>query len=702
MMTNNGLVDGSWELTLTITDLQVEKTLRVKGDLHVGGVMLKLVESLDMAVDWSDHGLWWPDKNLWLSRTRSTLDQYGVQADARLWFTPMHKSLRVMLPDLQVRDMLVNFSTNVFSDVIRICKELGIRHPEELSLARKMDMESLKRNQGVSATRRTQIPGMTSSPNGHTPLNNSYDSGTLGSPYRNTSTPQGTLMRNSGRAGTPGSPFGTLGGNSPNYSFNANGTLSPGSAHSLSFDGAIESTVASSPFVTAREAWNYLHRPRSIAEKARLNAAWLDSSRSLMEQGIVENELVLLRFKFFNFYDLNPKYDRARINQIYEQAKWSLISEEIDCTEEQMMMFAALQLQVQQQSQVPQPDVDGTGNQSEDEIDAALTDLQVSLEGSSMSAAGDITRTPELHGYLRFFKPKKFAFKSFKRYFFVFRDTQLSMFRSHDDKDSGEALVKVNLKGCEVKSDVNVSSQKFNIKLFVPENDGMMEMWLRVETEEQYSRWMAAFRLASKGRTMADSSYDSEVKSIQAFLTMQHPTSAPVLNPSDVNFQAENYIAARFMRKLKTGKSASQRILEAHANVQDMTLVDAKLSYIRAWQTLPEYGLTYFIIKLKSSKKEDLLAVAQNRMVRMDLQSGDVLRTWRYQNMKAWSVNWEIKQVQVSFEGEGEDIAFQCLTADCKVVHEYIGGYIFLSMRSGDRNQSLNEELFHKLTGGWI
>lgn len=70
-----------------------------------------------------------------------------------------------------------------------------------------------------------------------------------------------------------------------------------------------------------------------------------------------------------------------------------------------------------------------------------------------------------------------------------------------------------------------------------------------------YSRWSAAFRLASKGRTMADSSYDSEVKSIQAFLTMQHPTSAQALNPSDVNFQAENYVCPRYLRKLKTGKS---------------------------------------------------------------------------------------------------------------------------------------------------
>jgi kindlin 2 len=68
--------------------------------------------------------------------------------------------------------------------------------------------------------------------------------------------------------------------------------------------------------------------------------------------------------------------------------------------------------------------------------------------------------------------------------------------------------------------------------------------------------------------------------------------------------------------------------------------------------------------------------------------------------MKSWSVNWDLKQVQVSFEEE--DLAFQCFTTDCKVVHEFIGGYIFLSMRSGDRSQTLNEELFHKLTGGWL
>ena len=39
-----------------------------------------------------------------------------------------------------------------------------------------------------------------------------------------------------------------------------------------------------------------------------------------------------------------------------------------------------------------------------DEVDAALTELQSSLEGSSISAQGDITHIPELSDYVRFLR----------------------------------------------------------------------------------------------------------------------------------------------------------------------------------------------------------------------------------------------------------------------------------------------------------
>lgn len=54
-------------------------------------IMNMFLFNAGISIDWSDHALWWPERNLWLTRTRFTLDQYGVQADALLYFTPVHK-----------------------------------------------------------------------------------------------------------------------------------------------------------------------------------------------------------------------------------------------------------------------------------------------------------------------------------------------------------------------------------------------------------------------------------------------------------------------------------------------------------------------------------------------------------------------------------------------------------------------------------
>ena len=107
-----------------------------------------------------------------------------------------------------------------------------------------------------------------------------------------------------------------------------------------------------------------------------LSIRWLDSSLSIMEQGVREFDTVCLRYKYFNFYDLNTKYDSNRINQIYEQARWQILNEEIDCTEEEMMLFAALQLQVAMQAHVPQPSND---EDETDDVDEDLKKLQMTL-----------------------------------------------------------------------------------------------------------------------------------------------------------------------------------------------------------------------------------------------------------------------------------------------------------------------------------
>lgn len=109
-------------------------------------------------------------------------------------------------------------------------------------------------------------------------------------------------------------------------------------------NGGLTESLAQSPTTISPEVRVKLIKPKSLIERARMNVAWLDSSLSIMEQGIREFDILRLKFKFYSFYDLNPKIDAVRINMIYEQAKWQLLAEEIDCTEEEMLMFAALQV----------------------------------------------------------------------------------------------------------------------------------------------------------------------------------------------------------------------------------------------------------------------------------------------------------------------------------------------------------------------
>lgn len=706
--------DNTWNLRVFITDLQVEKTLRVRGDLHIGGVMLKLVDP-ENPKDWSDHALWWPARNMWLTRTKSTLDQVGLHADAVLHFTPMHKTLRVQMPDLRYLDCRVDYSIKTFGAVVALCKDLGIRHPEELSLCKPLEPAHLKKNYAdlpkkkipfeqngnardfvhPAADTNTFIPATATGFHGSS---GSLDGPTNGGPFSCAPVqhPHYTPNKPALQSTPISSPTGTLRHNYTNghTSFNE-------SSSSL---GDTMDNLAYSPCAPSPEARSRLVKPKTLVERARMNVGWLDSSLSIMEQGIREFDTLCLRFKYYTFFDLNPKYDQVRINQLYEQAKWQLLNEEIECTEEEMLMFGALQFQVNLQNEVPQPDsgidTSSLDNAADDDVDAALRELQITLEGPSNGHnAGDITHIPELTDYLRFLKPKKFTLKGYKRYWFTYKDLHLHLYKSRDDaRSNNPPQVTINLRGCEVTPEVNLSQSKFNIKLEVPlEQNSNSEMWIRCDNEDQYAKWMAACRLASKGRSLADSSYDSEVSSIKSFLSMQKPAQAPAVTINPNNIEPNEYLSVRYVKKLKN--KAIMRMLEAYANVKDLSLMDAKMSYIRAWQSLPEFGVTLFVIKFDGHKKEELLGVVSNRIMKMDISTGDHLKTWRYNTMKAWNVNWEIKCMMIQFQGES--IVFSSLSADCKVIHEFIGGYIFMSMRSKETNQTLNEELFHKLTGGW-
>ncbi|XP_017843498.2 unc-112-related protein [Drosophila busckii] len=701
--------DNTWNLRIYITDLALERTLRVRGDQHLGSIMLQLVDP-ENPKDWSDHALYWPAKNIWLSRTRATLDQCGVQADNLLHFTPMHKMLRVQLPDLRYIDCRVDYSVKTFAAVVNLCKQLDIRYPEELSLCKPLEAEHLKKNFAqMPHLKRVPIaePDGTTylqpalDTNSFVPINSAFNGGSNGSLDKPSSpgmffcaplSPHNVAAR---RSPTPNHTPGQWKPTHTGY----------GTYDSSSSLGDFQENLASSPHTLSSEMRARLLRPKSLVEKARLNVSWLDSSLSIMEQGIREYDTLCLRFKYYTFFDLNPKYDQVRINQLYEQAKWSILNEELDCTEQEMLMFAALQFQVNHQVPLPplanvDSGIESSSQENEDDdIDSALNELQITLEGKNAQNV-NITRIPELSDYLRFLKPQRFTLRGYKRYYFTYRDLHLHLYKSAEDSRRTAPSISINLRGCEVTPDVNLAQGKYAIRLEVSPEDRHgpnSEVWVRCENEQQYAKWLAACRLAAKGRSLADSSYDSEVDAILSLLQMQRPMHGVHVNIDPRSVDAVDYLAPKILRKLSN--KAVHRILEAHSNVREMTQLEAKLKYIQAWQSLPDFGVSLFVIKFDGHRKEELLGVAHNRVMRMDLHTGDHIKTWRYNNMKAWNVNWGIKCMMIQFNDE--NVVFSCHSADCKVVHEFIGGYIFMSMRSKDNNQTLNEELFHKLTGGW-
>ncbi|KTG06096.1 hypothetical protein cypCar_00026030 [Cyprinus carpio] len=209
---------------------------------------------------------------------------------------------------------------------------------------------------------------------------------------------------------------------------------------------------------------------------------------------------------------------------------------------------------------------------------------------------------------------------------------------------------------------------------------------------------MAACKLASKGLMLLDSSYQNEVKNIQTFLAMQRSNSAAPAAQTDESINTHSLVSPRYHKKYKP-KQLTPRILEAYQNVAQLSLTSAILKFLQIWQALPDFGISYFMVRFKGSRKDEVLGITNNRLIRIDLGIGDVVKTWRYNNMRQWNVNWDIRQVAIEFDGN-INIAFTCVNADCKVVHEYIGGYIFMSTRSRQQSDTLNEELFHKLTGG--
>ena len=79
-----------------------------------------------------------------------------------------------------------------------------------------------------------------------------------------------------------------------------------------------------------------------------------------------------------------------------------------------------------------------------------------------------------------FFRPKRFSLKSYKRLYFVCKNLYLLAYKSAEAaRSGGDLLFSVHLKGCEVTPALNLTANRFELKLEVPSAEGMTEMFLK-------------------------------------------------------------------------------------------------------------------------------------------------------------------------------------------------------------------------------
>ena len=75
---------------------------------------------------------------------------------------------------------------------------------------------------------------------------------------------------------------------------------------------------------------------------------------------------------------------------------------------------------------------------------------------------------------------------------------------------------------------------------------------------------MSACRLAAHGRSLADASFESEVRAARELLQLQRPAAAPAVSAASLDIDPDDYVPPRFARRQrsKVGECRVSRVCE--------------------------------------------------------------------------------------------------------------------------------------------
>ncbi|CAG5867082.1 unnamed protein product [Menidia menidia] len=137
-----------------------------------------------------------------------------------------------------------------------------------------------------------------------------------------------------------------------------------------------------------------------------------------------------------------------------------------------------------------------------------------------------------------------------------------------------------------------------------------------------------------------------------------------------------------FLPKEYIKNKGEKRIFQAHKNYQNMTEIEAKVSYVKLARSLKTYGVSFFLVKEKMKGKNKLvprlLGITKECVMRVDEKTKEVIQEWSLTNIKRWAAS--PKSFTLDF-GDYQDGYYSVQTTEGEQIAQLIAGYIDIILK---------------------
>ncbi|KAM7393412.1 hypothetical protein PAMA_008188 [Pampus argenteus] len=137
-----------------------------------------------------------------------------------------------------------------------------------------------------------------------------------------------------------------------------------------------------------------------------------------------------------------------------------------------------------------------------------------------------------------------------------------------------------------------------------------------------------------------------------------------------------------FLPKEYIKNKGEKKIFQAHKNCQNMTEIEAKVSYVKLARSLKTYGVSFFLVKEKMKGKNKLvprlLGITKESVMRVDEKTKEVIQEWNLTNIKRWAAS--PKSFTLDF-GDYQDGYYSVQTTEGEQIAQLIAGYIDIILK---------------------